>query len=588
MPPRLHPAERYARDVLNGKIPACHWIQRACARYFDDKEHARERGLIFDKAAAQMVIDAINLLPLSEGEFAGQPFELFGWELFIVWNLFGWYRAEHPRWIIKLPGGKVENTVGTRRYRVAYLEVSSKNGKTSLFAALGNILAFADHEPGAQVFSVATKRDQAKICWTLARRMIEDSEFFREEGGVEVLTNNLNQQHTNSKFEPLSSDYKTMDGLNIHAAICDEVHEWRTRDLYDKIRQKTSARRNPLVCMITTAGDDTQSFCYTQREYTCKVLDGIVQNDEWFGLIYTVDEGDDPLDETSWMKANPSLGHSKKISDMRTLAKVAQEVPTEMNAFLRYQLNIWVRAETKWMNMDNWRRSVGPVPASAMEEFLTGRTCYAGLDLAFTNDLAACVYVFPPQNILQQGQETHGIYHVLCRFFCPEDGILKRSRNDRVPYDVWAEQGWIISTPGNFIDHQFIFARIADDRKKFNIKEIAFDRFGAEWISNALQDLGITMVQFGQGYLSMSAPMKDLEVLVGKALLAHGDNPVLTWNADNVIATMDAAGNIKPDKSKSREKIDGIVALIMALSRAMIHDPAAGKSVYDTRGIITI
>lgn len=581
MPPRLHPAERYARDVLNGRIPACHWIRRACQRYFDDVKDAKKKGIYFDREQAQDAIDFFGTLTLTEGEFAGRPFELFGWEQFVVWNIFGWYRAEHPRWLIKLPDGRTEDTSGTRRFRVVYLEIASKNGKTSLLAGIGLKLAFAEQEMGAQVFSVATKRDQAKLCWGLAKRMTEETAFLRVEGGVEVLTNNLNQLSTGSKFEPLASDYKTMDGLNIHGAICDEVHEWPSRALYDKIRQKTSSRRNPLIFMITTAGDDTLSFCHGQREYTCKVLDGIVENEEWFGVIYTVDEGDDPFVERNWFKANPSLGESKKISDMRTLAQVAKEIPTEMNAFLRYQLNIWTRAETKWMNMDSWRLSAGPVPASALEDFLRGRDCYGGLDLAFTQDLAASVYVFPPI-------PDDPLYYALCRFFCPEASILKRSQKDRVPYDLWADQGWIIPTPGDFIEHEFIFAHIKQDMDKFHIREIAFDRFGAEWITTALQNIGLTMVQFGQGYVSMSPPMKDLEVLIGKHQLAHGDNPVLTWNADNVIASMDPAGNVKPDKQKSREKIDGIVALIMALSRAMVHDPDANKSIYETRGILTI
>lgn len=581
MPAPLHPAERYARDVINGKIPACHWIQRACRRYFDDIKHASKKGLVFDREKAQLAIDFFGTLPLTEGEFAGQYFQLLDWQLFITWNIFGWYRAKDKRWVIKLPDGRTEDTSGTRRFRVAYIEVGSKNGKTTWDGGFGLKLAFAEQEMSAQVFSVATKRDQAKLCWKIAQNMCINSEFLREEGGIEVLTNNLNQLHTASKFEPLSSDYKKMDGLNIHGAICDEVHEWPTRELFDKIRQKTSARRNPLIVMTTTAGDDTLSFCYEQREYTCKVLDGVVENDEWFGVIYTIDEGDDPFEERNWFKPNPSLGKSKKISDMRTLAKVAKEIPTEKNAFLRYQLNVWVRADTKWMNMDAWRLSAGPVPASALEDFLGGRPCYGGLDLAFTQDLAACVYVFPPT-------DDDPLYYTLCRFYCPEDTILKRSEKDRIPYDLWADQGWITPTPGNYIEHEFIFARIKDDMQKFQVQEIAFDRYGAEWIVTALQNIGLTMVQFGQGYVSMSPPMKDLEVLIGKHQLAHGDNPVLTWNADNVIASMDPAGNIKPDKQKSREKIDGIVALIMALSRAMVHDPEAERSVYETRGILTL
>jgi phage terminase large subunit-like protein len=579
---KLHPAEQYARDVINGKTPSCHWIQRAARRYFDDKKNAKKKGIKFNREAAERALLFFSLIELSEGETAGQPIQLLPWELFIIWNLFGWYRAKHPRWQIKLPDGRTEDTSGTRRFRVAYFEIASKNGKTTLLGAIGNMLAFADFEMGAQVYSIATKRDQAKICWNLAKRMIEDSPYLREEGGVEVLANNLNQPNTGSKYEPLSSDYNSLDGLNIHGAICDEVHAWKDRILYDKVRQKTGTRRQPLIIQITTAGNDTLSFCFTQREYTCKVLDGVIDNDEWFGVIYTIDDGDDPFNETNWFKANPSLGHHKKISDMRTLAALAKDIPTEKNAFLQYQLNVWVRGETKWMDMEAWRLSAGPVPASALEAFLHGRTCYAGLDLAFTQDLAAVGYVFPP---VDEAKDPR--YYVLMRFFCPAEAILKRSRSDRVPYDVWADQGWIIPTPGDFIDHKFIFAKIQQDMKSFKVKEMAFDRYGAEWIQSALADIGLTMIEFGQGYLSMSPPMKDLQVLIGKSLLAHGDHPILTWNADNVIATMDAAGNIKPDKEKSREKIDGIITIIMGLSRAMIRTEQK-RSIYSTRGIVTV
>lgn len=595
MSPRLHPAEQYARAVLNGRIPACHWVKRACARYFDDKKHARSRGLRFDRVAAQRAIDFFSITPITQGERAGQPFVIENWVLFVVWNLFGWYRAKHPRWKIEKEDGEFEDTSGTRRFRTAYLEVARKNIKTSLGSRIPFYLAFAEGDYGAECYSVAMKRDQAKIPFEEARQIVNLSEEIREYSGIEVLTNNLNQISTMSKFEPLSSEAKSMDGLRIKGALLDEVHAWTKRDIYDKINRATSVWREPLITMITTAGaTDESHFCWEQHEYTCKVLDGILEDDTWFGIIYTIDEGDDWQDETVWIKANPYLGLSKKWDYMRTEAQRAAAMPTALNQFLRYDLNVWVRADTKWMPMDDWRLCSGPVPAHQLADVLAGRPCYAGLDLATNTDLAPLVFEFPPI-------DDDPLHYVIPLFFCPEDAILKRSKMDRVPYDVWADQGYITPTPGNMIDQNFIMRALEEQMTRFKLRRLYFDRWGSTKIITDLQnELGFTvdqteherynrplLVQFGQGYASMSAPMKDMLRVTMLHQYAHGDHPVLTWNMDNLISLSDPAGNIKPDKSKSRERIDGAVALIMAHAGTMTHTPEQ-ESVYKTRGILTI
>jgi phage terminase large subunit-like protein len=595
--PQLHPAEKYAQDVLNGSIPACHWVKRACQRYFDDLKHAKKRGLVFDQVKAQSAIDFFSLLRHSLGsDFAGEPFLLEGWEMFIVWNLFGWYRSNSKRWTTRSVRGKIQNTAGTRRFRSCYIEVPRKNGKTTFAAGIGLYLAFADHEPGAEVYSAANKKDQAKICHGEATRMVESSEILRKQGGVSIFRNNLNQVSTYSKYEPLSADAKSMDGLNVHAAILDEVHAWKTRETYTKLENATGSRTQPLIFMITTAGSSDESrFCWELHEYTCKVVDGIVEDDTWFGVIYTMDDGDDWRDESNWWKANPGLGVNKKLEDMRTKAKRAAEMPTELSDFLRYQLDVWVRSDTKWMPMDDWRLCAGPMPAASLEAYLLGRPCYAGLDLASVDDLAALVLEFPPT-------DEDPLYYVLPYFFVPEENILKRARNHRVPYDVWSDQAFLIPTPGDVTDEKYIIHKIGELMNKFRLRSLFFDRYGSKGVVGQLEDgYGFLtdpdqakrfnkplLVQFGQGYLSMSAPMKDVLRVVKLHQFAHGNQPVLTWCADNLIAVMDPAGNIKPDKGKSREKIDGMVSLIMAHAGAMTHIANSGKSVYAERGILTI
>lgn len=554
----LHPAEQYARDVVDGTIVACKWTSLACERYFHDLKHGDERGLWFDRETAVAAIHFFHLLKHSKGEWAGQYIKLEPWQQFIVWNAFGWMRED-----------------GTRRFRTIWEEVARKNGKSTVGAGFGLKLAFADLEPGAEVYSAATKRDQARIVHSEAIRMVKKNSILRKH--IRVYKDNLHMEASASKYEPLGADTDSTDGLNVHGILADEVHAWRSREMWDVLETATGSRRQPMIVAITTAGMDRLSVCYEKHEYTRKVLegweDGSFVDDSWFGIIYTIDDEDDWRDEACWIKANPNLGVSKKWDDMRMKALRAAKMPAAQNNFKRRELNIWVQGETKWMDMESWRECEGKIQALDLPERLKGRTGYGGLDLSSTSDVTAFVMVFP---------DDKDNLDVVCRFWVPEDAVMQRSQ-EGTHYAEWVRDGYIEATPGNVVDYDWIFEQLEEDADTFDIDQMAFDRWGAARVVQVLEKQGMTMVQFGQGYASMSPPMKELERLIGAKKIRHGNNPVLTWMADNLVARMDPAGNIKPDKERSREKIDGVVALIMAIDLALRHPEA--KSVYEKRGI---
>ena len=554
---------QYMEDVLAGRVVVNEWTRRAVQRHLDDLERGADRGLVFVPEAATTAIRFLDLLRHTKGEWAGQVFRPAEWQRWLLWTLFGWYR-EDP-----------ESRELVRRFRVAYLEMGRKNGKSTLAAAIGLYLLLADGEPGAEIYSAATKRDQARIIHGEATRMAKASPVLMRRVGI--VRDNIHVGATNSKYEALSADAKTLDGLNVHGAIIDELHAHPNRELWDVLDTATGSRRQPLLLATTTAGTDRQSICYEQHEYTEKVLAGLVEDDSHFGLICSLDEGDEWEDESLWPKSNPNLGVSKKWDDMRRKAKRAQQMPAALSAFLQFELSIWVHSVAKWMNPDLWRACGHAVDPRG----LRGRTCYGGLDLSSNIDITAWVMVFPPQG---DGDRVA----VLCRFWIPEENVHERVHRDRAPYDAWIREGFLTTTPGNVVDYDFILAQIEEDAAAFDLVDLAFDRWGAVRIYTALAERDITAVQMGQGVVSMSPPMKALERLIMAGRLAHGGNPVLAWMADNLVARRDAAGNIKPDKQRSREKIDGMVALIMALDRLERHRGEERESVYQQRGIRTL
>jgi phage terminase large subunit-like protein len=582
-------AQEYAAAVLNGEQVACRQVVQACRRYLDDLEHGEERGLWFDERAAQLAIVFFQVVHHWKGEWAGQPIVLEPWQQFMVWNVFGWKRED-----------------GTRRFRTAYLEVARKNGKTTLAAGIGLFLMLADGEPGAEIYTAATKRDQARIAHRDATQMVKNSPSLARLANV--VRDNIHATATASKFEPLGRDSSSLDGLNVHAAICDEVHAWKGRGMWDVLETATGSRRQPLMMAITTAGYDRSSFCWGMHEYTEKVLEGTVEDDSHFGMIFSLDPDDDWEDEAVWVKANPNLEVSKKVDDMRRLKGRAEEMPAALNAFLRLHLNKWTQAAERWIDPEKWA-ACGEVGVESSE--LRGRTCYGGLDLGSTTDINAWVLVFPPlpqsvdevpsaskyaadlgrlgiatlaglaiadlevlTSIKDVGkvtaerwkEEARALlepYQVLCRFWVPDESMQERVKRDRVPYEAWVRGGYMRTTPGNVTDLQEL---------GFTVDQKTHQQTGAP-----------LLIQFGQGFASMAGPTKELERLIKTKGIAHGDHPALNWMAGNVMVRQDPAGNLKPDKEKSTEKIDGIVALIMGLARAMVHGQT--KSVYADRGL---
>lgn len=550
----------YAHGVADGSIPAGKLIRQAVERHLRDLEEGPKRGLRFDRAAGQHAIDFFGFLKHSKGEWAGQPFKLEPWQQFIVWVLFGWRRAD-----------------GLRRFRTAYIELPRKNGKTTVVAGIGLYLMVADGEPGAEVYSAATKRDQARLAHGEAVRMVKASPPLLKMVGV--YKDNLHVLATNSKYEPLGADADTMDGLNVHGAIIDELHAHKTRDVVDVLETATGARRQPLQCEITTAGYDRESVCWEHHEYSERVLAGTVEDDSWYCFIAAIDEGDDWTDPSTWAKANPNYGISVKPDDLARKCEKAKRMPAAQNGFRRLHLDQWTQQSNRWIDLDLWNENAGPVSADKLAEMLVGRRCHGGLDLSSVSDLTAWVLVFPHDD----DPET---VDILARFWCPEARLTDEHNRYAAQYAAWAQAGYLETTPGNAIDYQHVKAAVIADAQKYQVVDVNVDRlFQGYSVSMELADEGLTIFGMGQGFLSMAAPMKTFEQRLLAKKLHHGGQPVLRWMANNVAVKTDPAGNLKPDKAESQGKIDGIVALVMALDRASRDE---GDTVYKKRGIQTI
>lgn len=514
----------------------------------------------FDRQAADEAEEFfVKYLVHVKGEWAGQPLELLPWERDkIIRPLFGWKRAD-----------------GTRRYRTVYVEVGKKNGKSTIAAGIALKCTFADHEPGAEVYSAAADRFQARIVFDIAKAMVEANKYLDERSTTYMRS--IVVPKWASRYEVLSSDtiktYSMKHGINAHAVIFDELHTQPTRRLYDVLDGAGAARRQPIHVYLTTAGFDRNSICFEVHDYAVKVLKGIIEDDSFLAVIYAAADDADWRKPSTWKKANPSLGVTIKREFLWGKCKKAVEVPGYENTFRRLHLNQWTEQASRWLPMAKWDACDQVAEADEIE----GEVCFGGLDLASTTDVAALVLVFPSEE---------GVFDVLARFWVPEENIQGRVQRDKVPYDVWVRQGFIKATAGNVIDYDVIRADINALGEIYNIKEIAIDRWNATQITTQLMGDGFTVVPFGQGFASMSAPSKELEASVLGERLAHGGNPVLRWMASNVAIKRDAADNMKPDKEKSTERIDGITALVMAIARAIVQED--DESIYEKRGILTV
>lgn len=567
------PYHKYALDVGSGEVLACKWVGLATKRYLSDLENADKLGIYFDQKAVEKVFKFFKLLKFTKGEWTGQTFRLEPWQQFILANIFGWKNVSD----------------GSRRFRYAYLETARKSGKTEILAGVGLYLTSADKEGGAEVYSVATKLDQARISHGAATMMVRKSQ--KLSSVINIYKNNLSIVETGSKFEPLGSDSKTLDGLNVSGGLVDELHAHKTRELWDVLITATGARRQPLIFSITTAGFNKQSICWEQHDYTEKVLEGLIDDETHFGIIYTLDkaesedeEDDDWEDESLWPKANPNLGVCTKIDDLRMKANKAKEVPTALNSFLRLHMNIWTDSVTKWIPAEKWAACGTDIDL----EKLKGRTCYAGLDLSSNIDISALVLIFPPR-------EEGGRYILIPRFWIPEDNIHDRVHRDRVPYDTWVKQKYITATPGATVDYGFILEQLGRDCEDFDLLEVAYDKWGASKLVNDLIDAGFELetvkhaprhlIQYPQNIARISGPTKEFEKMIFSRELAHDNNPVMNWMMSNSVVRFDANNNMKVDKAVSTEKIDGVIAGIMGLDRAVGDE---GGSIYEDRSLLTL
>ena len=554
-----HPVTAYIHGVLDGTVMAGQLVRQAVERHQRDLETGKERGLHFDRQAAQHVIDFFGFLKHSKGEWAQKPFILEPWQQFLIWAMFGWKRAD-----------------GLRRFRTAYIEVSRKNGKSTLMAGVGLYLLVADGESGAEVYSAATVRDQAKLSWGEAARMVKTSPALSKMIHHWRASSTLVVDQTASKFTPLGADADTMDGLNVSGALIDELHRHRTRAVVDVLDTATGARRQPLTVEITTAGSDQESVCFEHHEYSRRILEETIEDDSWFAFIASLDEGDDWADPEVWGKANPNLGVSVKLDDLQRKCDKAQRLPAAQNAFRRLHLDEWTQQSDRWIDLSLWDENAGVVD----EEVLVGQECYGGLDLSSVSDITAWVMAFP------HGDDSETV-DVLARFWIPEAKLHDDTNKYLDQYLVWADQGLLQTTPGDAVDYAFIKKVILDDAQRYKIQNMNVDRlFQGYQLSQELADEGLEVFGMGQGFLSMAAPMREFERRLLAKRVHHGGNAVLRWMADNVAVRQDPAGNFKPDKAASQGKIDGIVALVMAIDRCMRHEPPK-TSVYEDHGLIT-
>lgn len=515
----------------------------------------------YDKDAADYAVMFIESLCHTKGTWAGKPFELIDWQEQIIRDLFGVLKPN-----------------GYRQFNTAYIEIPKKQGKSELAAAVALLLLCGDGEERAEVYGCAADRNQAKIVFDVAVDMVRFCPALSKRVKILESQKKITYLPTNSSYQVLSADVANKHGFNTHGVIFDELHTQPNRKLFDVMLQGSGdARMQPLYFLITTAGNDTNSICYEVHQKAIDIAEGRKVDPTFYSVIYGAAEDEDWTDPKVWKKANPSLGITVGIDKVKAACESAQQNPGEENAFRQLRLNQWVKQSVRWMPMDKWDACAFPVS----EDDLEGRICYGGLDLSSTTDITAFVLVFPPL-------DEEDKYYILPYFWIPEETLDLRVRRDHVPYDLWERQGVLMTTEGNVVHYGYIEKFIEQLGERFNIREIAFDRWGAVQMVQNLEGMGFTVVPFGQGFKDMSPPTKELMKLVLEEKIAHGGHPVLRWMMDNIFIRTDPAGNIKADKEKSTEKIDGAIATIMGLDRAIRCGNDTGASVYDSRGLLFI
>lgn len=551
---KKYPAEIYAEQVRDGRILVCEYVRLAVRRYYADQDRALERGWHFDRRAALRAIGFIERLKHTKGEWAGSRFRLEPWQHFVLWNIFGWKNAD-----------------GTRRFRYAYIEIARKNGKTALSAGVGLYMLFADGESRPEVYSAATVKDQAKICFADAVEIVRATDLKHY---LTPFRNSIVYEARGGMMKPLSSDCGTHDGLNPSCGIIDEFHAHRDSGMFDVIKSAFGARRQPLMFIITTAGFNKSGACYAYRENVIKVLREVNEDDTLFGIIYTLDSNEEWDDPRMWIKSNPNLGVSLSADYLADQVRDARNRPEAVRNVMTKNLNLWVDAERTWILDDVWQKCIG----TTSPDELRGCACWGGLDLSNVSDITAYVLLFHENDRFQ----------LVPYFWIPEEKMLEKIRRENINYDRWVAGGYVTVTPGNVIDYDFVKADILRRTAEYDLRSSAYDRWNASQTIIDLQNEGMTCNPFGQGYGSMSAPTREFEKLVLTGRIEHFGNPVLRWMLASTVVKSDPAGNIKPDKERSTQKIDGIVASIMALGEWMTAQAADERNPYENRGLLTL
>ena len=543
----------YAERVVSGEIVACELVKLACQRQINDLERL-DWDFTFDEDRANHVCWFIENLPHIKGRWKSRNIELEPWQCFLLTTIFGW----------------IDND-GYRRYRKVYCECPRKNAKTTIAAGVALYLLCADGEPGPEVYSAAVTRDQAKISWDTAQKMVRREPGMRRHYGVEALAHSIVVQNQAGAFKPLSRDADSLEGLNPHGVIIDELHAHKTREIFDVLNQATGSRRQPLLFCITTAGDNRVGVCYEQHDYLTQILNGRHIDDRYFGVIYSIDKEDDWVTEAAARKANPNYGVSVLADDIDSICKQAQRSGEAQNAYLTKRLNIWVSTGTAYFNMLAWQNRCA-VPGLKIEDFY-GKRCMVAIDLASKTDIAAKVYLF----------NEDGKRYVFGKYYLPSAAAERGNSN----YDLYV--GWsknpnlgLTLTEGEVIDFEVIEADLIEDRNNFEVVEFPYDPFQATELSTRMRNEGLNMIEINPNVRNFSEPMKSLDALILSGAIVHNGDPILAWMLGNVYAKRDAKDNIYPRKVRNENKIDGVIALLMALSRDMVAH--TGVSVYEAGG----
>ncbi len=560
-----HKAAKYADDVISGRVIAGQLIILACNRFVRDLKHQDSNSFPyhFDMDAGNKACQFVEEMPHIKGEWAkkGLKIELELWQCFAIVNIFAWKCSK----TIKDVDGNILMHEGTRRFRTVYWEVARKNAKSTILSAIGNYMLIADGEEGAEIYSAATTHKQAKIVWQDARAMVDKASGLKKHMGVETNAKNISIPERSCKFEPLHSQGETLDGLNVHCAINDELHAHKKRDLYDVLETATGSRKQPLILNITTAGTNKAGICYELRTYVVKLLQRVFTDETFFGLIYTLDKDDDAMDRKNWIKANPNYGVSVYPFDMERLAKKAKESPASMNNFLTKRLNLWCNAEAAWMSMQEWDKCADP---KMKEEDFRQDPFWIGVDLASKIDMNCVVALY--KRIIDD--ETH--VYAFPKFYLPEQAIEDGSNSQ---YDGWRRRGLLIATPGEIIDMDLIEDDVIAMRDNRDLQEVCYDpgHNATQWATH-LDDEGMDMVEVRPSVMNFSEPLKWWEALVKCGRWHHDGNEIMTWMVSNVVIKYDAKDNIYPRKERVENKIDGPVAVCTGLNRLLASENQQG------------